>query len=113
MLPLLRFASDKKNHSSLEAVEKMSEVFRLSEEQKTRIYPSGKNVPIFYDRVPWARADLVNAGLLRQVERGIFEITERGLSVLSEKPDRIDRKFLERFPEFEEYLSRQQTWLYR
>lgn len=51
MLPSLCFASDKKNHSSLEAVEKMSEVFRLSEEQKTRVYPGGKNVPIFYDRV--------------------------------------------------------------
>ena len=61
MLPLLRFTSDKKNHSSLEAVEKMSEVFRLSEEQKTRGYPSGKSVPIFYDRVNGARADLVIA----------------------------------------------------
>ena len=41
----------------------MSEVFRLSEEQKTRGYPSGKSVPIFYDRVHGARADLVNAGM--------------------------------------------------
>ena len=38
--------------------------------------------------------------MIESTRRGIFRITERGQSVLSSKPLRIDIKFLEQFPEF-------------
>jgi restriction system protein len=38
--------------------------------------------------------------LIESTRRGIFRITDRGRTVLSSKPTRVDVKFLEQFPEF-------------
>src|SRR5439155_5895538 len=52
------------------------------------------------NRVAWARVYLGKAGLLETAGRGVLRITPRGLEVLGERPNRIDVRFLERFPEF-------------
>lgn len=106
MLPLLKFASDGKEHSGEEALEVMCNHFKLTESERNETYPSGKDVPIIYDRVHWARTDLKNAVLLKQPRRGYFQITERGQNVLKEKPSKIDRNYLKKFPEFVDYLKR-------
>ena len=46
------------------------------------------------------------AELIDYVRRGCFRISDRGKSVLSEKPDRIDVHCLERFPEFVTFRDR-------
>jgi restriction system protein len=43
------------------------------------------------------------AGLVESPRRGISRITERGLAVLKEEPNRIDITYLQRFPEFEAF----------
>jgi restriction system protein len=43
--------------------------------------------------------------LLESTRRSFFKITQRGLDVLSQSPQRIDVKFLEQFPEFVEFRS--------
>ncbi|ODN29948.1 hypothetical protein A4H02_08055 [Fervidobacterium thailandense] len=53
----------------------------------------------------WAITYLHKAALLEKVRPGIYRITERGLKVLEEKPERIDTKYLLRFPEFGEFLK--------
>ncbi len=40
------------------------------------------------------------AGLIEKPRRGYLKITERGLSLLEEKPKAINSKFLERYAEF-------------
>src|SRR5688572_7144729 len=45
------------------------------------------------------------AGLLESPRRGVFRITDRGTQVLSTKPQRIDVKFLDQFPEFVEFRT--------
>jgi restriction system protein len=102
MLPLLQFASDREEHSIHEAVDELARQFSLTEEDESKLLPSGQQ-PIFYNRVGWARTYLKKAGLLDDPRRGYFRITDRGKEVLNRNPDRIDMKYLREFPEYIEF----------
>jgi restriction system protein len=104
MLPLLQLASDGNEHIIREAGEQLATEFNLSEEEKSQLLPSGRQ-PIFYNRVSWAKVYLQQAGLLLSPRRGRFQISEKGQQVLANKPERINIKFLEAFPEFVESRS--------
>jgi restriction system protein len=102
MLPLLRLAADGGVHYIHDAVNKLADDFSLSDDEKSRLLPSGQQ-PIFYNRVGWARTYLKKAGLIEDPRRGYFQITERGKSVLQENPSRIDMQYLRQFPEYIEF----------
>ncbi len=106
MLPLLQFASDGHEHSMREAVGGVASMLGLSEQERTQLYPSGKEKPIFADRLSWSRTYLKQAGLIQDTRRSHFQITERGRSVLGEKLPAISMKYLERFPEYIEFKNR-------
>ncbi len=99
MLPLLEFAGDKKEHSLRETIEILADVFSLSSEERKHLLPSGRQAT-FDNRVSWARTYLSKAGLLQATRRGYYRISERGLNVLKQKPEKIDNKFLRQYPEF-------------
>ncbi len=99
MLPLLHVIKDKKEYSLRQVEDALSGHFQLTEEERTRMLPSG-GMTYFYNRVGWAKTDLKFAGLIEQSGRGLFKITDRGLQVLSENPSKIDVEFLRKFPEF-------------
>jgi restriction system protein len=50
MLPLLKYAGDGKEHHIRDAVEELAEEFRLSEEERKELLPSGQQA-IFKNRV--------------------------------------------------------------
>ena len=50
MLPLLKFASDQKEHSIHEAIKILSEQFKLSETDRKELLPSGQQ-EVFVNRV--------------------------------------------------------------
>jgi restriction system protein len=102
MLPLLQFASDGEEHSIHEAVDNLASHFSISEEDGSKLLPSGQQ-PIFYNRVGWARTYLKKAKLIDDPRRGHFRITNRGKEVLRRNPDRIDMKYLREFPEYIEF----------
>lgn len=102
MLPLLKLAGDGQTHNIHDAVAELSKHFSLSEEEKAKLIPSGKQ-PVIYNRVTWARTYLKKAGLLVDPRRGYFQITEKGKSVLGEDPARIDMQYLKRFPGYIEF----------
>jgi len=105
MLPLLKFAGDKKEHSIREAIEHIADIFNLSEEERRQLLPSGKQ-PIIDNRVGWSRTHLKKAGLLKDgSKKGYFQITERGLEILNEKPTQVDVKFLKRYPEYVDFIT--------
>lgn len=106
MLPLLEYASDEEVHHIHEAVDHLVREFNLTEEEESELLPSGQQ-PIFYNRVGWARTYLKKAKLLSDPERGYFQITERGKEVLRSNPNRIDMKYLRRFPEFVKFREPQ------
>jgi len=78
MLPLLKFASDKREHSIQDAIEDLASFFKVSETELQELLPSGQQ-KIFDNRVGWARTYLKKAGLLDSPKRGVFVITEKGL----------------------------------
>ncbi|MDR2343194.1 MAG: restriction endonuclease [Spirochaetaceae bacterium] len=104
MLPMLEIASDKNIHEFRDAIDTLVEKFNLTDEQKQELLPSGKQ-SIFENRAGWAKTHLKKARLLIYPKRGCIEITERGISVLENKPEKIDMKFLKQFDEYNEFLN--------
>jgi restriction system protein len=66
--------------------------------------PSGQQTT-FHNRVAWAKTYLERAGLIRNVRRGHFTITDRGREILSTSIERIDNAFLSQFPEYNAFRS--------
>ncbi|MGB9243668.1 MAG: restriction endonuclease [Candidatus Acidiferrales bacterium] len=104
MRPLLEFVPDGKLHSLAEAREVLGDRFKLTDEEKTALLPSGRQA-VFVNRVAWAKVYLDHAGLLETPQRGQFKISERGRKALKEAPERITINYLLQFPEFAEFRS--------
>jgi len=104
MMPLMQFASDGKEHSFGESVEYLVKFFKLSENDRKELLPSGQQ-STFDNRVGWSKTHLLKAGLLESPRRGVFQITTRGNEVLSRKPLQINTKFLKHFPEYLEFTE--------
>ena len=104
MLPLLRLAADKKEHSLREAINKLAIEYRLTEVERRTLLPSGKQ-EIFDNRVGWARTYLNKAKLIRITRWGYFCITDRGWELLQQNPKKIDKTILSRYPEFLEFTT--------
>lgn len=105
MLPLLKLAGDKKEHSIREAIDSIADLFKLSDEQKKEVLPSGRSY-IIDNRVGWARTYLKKAGLLEDTRRSHFRITEVGLKALAKSPVEINIKFLQQFQGFNEFRKK-------
>lgn len=105
MLPLLKLASDCRQHTLAEAVEQLAEQFQLSQEDRTQVLRSGQTR--LYNRVAWTTTYLKKAGLLRALGPGRYQITDRGRDVLAEGPAAIDVAFLtSRYPEMSDFRKR-------
>jgi restriction system protein len=104
MLPLLQFAGEGKEHTLRESVEKLADVFGLSEEEREVLLPSGQQT-VFHNRVGWARTYMKKAMLLDAPRRSFFIISKRGKEVLASNPKLIDGEFLGQFAEFNEFKS--------
>ena len=104
MLPLLRMASDKEEHVFREAVDTLASEFNLTDEERRELLPSGQQ-EVFSNRVGWARTYMKKAGLLETPRRGRLKISQRGLDVLAQNPQKINVTFLDQFKEFQEFRT--------
>lgn len=102
MLPFLQYAADGEEHSMQEARDALASTFNLTDDELAERLPSGRQTT-FANRVAWAKVYLVQAGLLESPRRGKFHIAQRGREVLAKAPRKIDIKYLEQFPEFQEF----------
>src|SRR5437773_1348195 len=105
MLPLLRLASDGREHRFRDAVEQLAAEFRVTDAERVELLPSG-TAPVFDNRVGWARTYLKQAGLLSSPKRGAFQITKSGRALLAESPGQIDIALLDRYEAFREFKAR-------
>jgi restriction system protein len=105
MLPLLKFASDEKEHSIHEAINVLADQFNLSQEERRELLPSGQQ-EVFVNRVGWARTYLKKSGLLDAPKRGVLKITSRGKKILQSNPTEINNKILSQFDEFKEFKAK-------
>ena len=108
MLPLLRYAADEQEHSVREAIDALADQFRLTDEERKELLPSGGQAT-FDNRVGWARTYMKKAGLLESPRRSYFKITDRGLQALKTNPESINNGFLQQYPEFREFKTRSNT----
>jgi restriction system protein len=105
MLPLLQTIGDGKEWAMKDVTKAIEDQFKLSDEDRLAMLPSGYT-RIIVNRVGWAKAHMKEAGLVEAVRRGIIRVTAAGKSVLADCPERIDLKFLERFPSYHQFRKK-------
>lgn len=81
MQPMLRVMADGQEHPIQDLLDRLAEIFSLSEEEVWELLLSGTQ-PVFYNRVGWARTYLAKAGLIETIRRSYYRITTRGQQVL-------------------------------
>lgn len=107
MLPLLNYLKDKKEHQSKDIKDHICKVFELSEDDKEVKLPSSSSISLISNRVAWAEAHMKMAGIIESPKRSFYKITESGLNVLKNPPEKINIKFLETF---EPYKKKKDDW---
>lgn len=106
MLPFLRLTRDEEIHLQT-AVKRLGIEFSLSYEELNTRYPNG-NLK-FENNVSFAKTYLKQAGLIFYPKRGYSRATETGKDVLKSGTTSIDRKFLEQFESWHEFVNRKGT----
>ena len=104
MIPLLNHFGDGAEKANRVTVDAMAKTLGVSAEEQAQLLPSGHQT-VLQNRVAWAKAHFKRAGLLEATAVGVYRITDAGRAVLQEKPDRIDLKYLDRFPGHREFRS--------
>jgi restriction system protein len=103
-LPVLRQFADGSEHATKDVRALVAAALGLTPEDLLEILPSGTQTR-FANRVAWAHVYMKRAGLLSSPRRGIYQITERGKTVLSSPPRKIDIEFLNQYPEMAGFRS--------
>lgn len=104
MRPVLECARNEPRKIS-DVVEEISDRLGLTDEERQQMLPSGKQTTIT-NRVHWARSYMKQAGLVRNIRRGWYELTDRGRAVLHNPSISLDAKYLEQFDDFQEFKTR-------
>lgn len=105
MRPILAHLSDQDPCKSRAVKEAVADEFELTDEERARVLPSGRQ-RIIDNRVGWALTYLSQAGLVDRPQRGVVRITDTGLRVLADYPNRVDMKVLEQFPAYVKFRDR-------
>lgn len=64
-------------------VEEIADKLNLSDDEQEALLPSGKQT-VIANRVHWARSYLKQAGLVKNTQRGWFELTDKGRAALAQ-----------------------------
>jgi restriction system protein len=102
MLPLLKITGDAKEHLMRDIITQLATEFALTEAERNQLQPSGL-MRLFDNRCHWARKYLKEAALVEAVRRGVIQITQAGINVLSSNLTQIDTKYLRQFPAYLEF----------
>ena len=104
MRPVLESVATGEN-SNVNIVEKLADRFKLTDEERSELLPSGKQAR-FTNRVHWAKSYLKQAGLVNSSRRGYFVITEKGRAALADPTVQINNTFLEQFEGYQDFKNR-------
>jgi restriction system protein len=98
MRPLLEVVSDGQDHNVREVYAEVADRLKLTETDREELIPSGTQ-RLLDNRAGWCKTYLLKAGLVESPRRAFIRITERGRQALA-GTERIDSRYLRRFPEF-------------
>jgi restriction system protein len=107
-IPFLELIKDGKEHTMSELYEAMAKYFKLSEQDKNELLPSGLQTK-HINRAQWARTYLKKALLIESSGRGKVRILERGQKILYDNLKDINIRYLEQFPEFLDFRKSSKT----
>lgn len=88
-----------------DVVEEISDTLGLSEQERRQMLPSGRQTTIA-NRVHWARSYLKQAGLVSNLRRGWYALTDRGRAVLDDPQLVLNARYLAQFDEFQAFRAR-------
>src|SRR5271156_6479157 len=88
MLPVLKVVADGKERSVAEIRKHIATELKLSEEDLSERLASDATT-VFLNRIGWAVQYLKEAAAIWAVRRGVYDITDRGLSLLQNHPSEI------------------------
>ncbi|MGJ8677184.1 MAG: restriction endonuclease [Akkermansiaceae bacterium] len=104
-LPFLQFLSDGETKHTREIQQHIADHFKLSEEDRNDMIPSGQSSRLA-NRIGWGRTHLNKAGLIQQVTRGNYCITEDGKQIVASPPALLNLKFLDTIPRHKEWFHK-------
>ena len=93
-LKILEAVSDGRMHKIAEVTDSVAERLDVTDEARKRVGKAGRR--LFDMNVKRATHNLRAAGLIKNGDIGIFEMTREGRAVLSARPTRIDAGYLRR-----------------
>jgi len=99
MYPVLEHLKDNQPHLLQELFEYLAGKFQLTDDELRILVPSGQQ-PLFKNRLTWSISYLKNAGLIRYVRKGVYQITDMGQSALKENITSITTTYLKKFEAF-------------
>ena len=105
MLPVLKVIVDRKEHSVAEIRKQISAELNLSDDELAERLASDTTT-VFMNRIGWAVQYLKEAASIRAVRRGVYQITDRGSTLLKGNPTEVTTKTLRQFPEFVEFVGK-------
>ena len=101
VLPLLEIIKDKDEYKVQEITEEVIDYIDISDEDKEITLPN--NEPVINSRISTANTYLKKAELIESNRFMYFNITEEGLRLLDENPDKITEEDLMEYDGFREY----------
>ena len=85
-------------------VEEVSDVLHLTEDERNQKMENSHKT-VIYHRLGWTKTYLTKAGLIRSVERGVYQITSQGENILSSHI-RVDDDYLMQYEEVRQFVNR-------
>lgn len=87
MKPLLTLIQDGQVYKMKDLYAPLAELYHLTDEELAQLLESGRQT-VFRNRVGWASTYLCKAKLVAKPVRGSIQITEDGLHVLKDNPQK-------------------------
>lgn len=101
-MPVLRVFADGKPHGRKDVQDQVAQALQLDAESLSLLLADGRT-PVHVNRSSWAVSYLHRAGALRRLNRGVYEITDRGRSLLARGQDKLTIRDLLEFEEFRKF----------
>lgn len=85
-------------------VDEVSDVLDLTEDERNQKMENSHKT-VIYHRLGWTKTYLTKAGLIRSVERGVYQITPQGENILSSHIH-VDDGYLMQYEEVRQFVNR-------
>lgn len=108
VLPVLKLAADRVEIPTTELLEKIATEFSLTPDELAATMKSGGSV--VRNRIAWAIVHLELANIVSLVAKGMYQITNRGTSLLATKPQKLTIKALHELYGVPEKKVRHNSW---